>query len=351
MSTTNEAAVPPHLMNSGITDEPEPSLAAHLATRRRQRLQWVLGGVLLFVIGALTGFALSRRGDNPTLVTINGTPIDRQDYAHRCETVIANNAAIGQQVIRQMVQEELALQYAAKLGVMPTDADINRKFDEAAKSPGFYENLKKSLQTEQDVKRAIKVNLAQTAVLTKDTSVTDEDIQNYYKDNTNPKKPQARYYTPDAVQIAAVISDKESDIDNAIHDLARGASFAQVAQKYSKDKSSGNAGVLPPIRRGTMNNQKFPGMETKLFSLNPGDQVDKLKVGTTFWLVRCVGRTQEATQPFEKVKEECRQGALLLKGINARGKETQADYQGFVKTADVKAVNPQYAAATNLNGR
>jgi parvulin-like peptidyl-prolyl isomerase len=351
MSPTNDATVPPHLLNSGIDQEPEIPHTSRKAVPRKAIIPLIIGGVGLLAIGVLMGMLLSRRGDNPSLATVNGIPIDRQTYAHRCETVIANNAAIGPQVMRQMVQDELALQYAAKLGVTPSDELVNQKYDEASKSPDFATNLHKSLQTPDDVKHALKVSLAQNAVLTKGITVSDEEIQNFYKANIDPKNPRARYYTPDAVQIAAVISDKEVDINNALHDLASGASFAQVAQKYSKDKSSANAGVLPAIRRGTMNNQKFPGMEARLFSLSPGQQIDKLKVGNMFWLIRCIGRSQESTQPFDKVKEECRQGALLVKGINTNGKATQSDYQNFVRTAEIKAVQPQYADAVNLTGK
>jgi parvulin-like peptidyl-prolyl isomerase len=347
MSPTNDATVPPHLTNSGIIDEPSAVRFSRTPALHRL-LPMVIGGAVLFVLGLAMGSVLAHRNDDAPLATVNGIPIDQKAYNHRCETVIANNAAIGQQVMRQMVMDELALQYAAKQGVTPTEAEIDQKYNEAIKGPNFADNLKKSLQTQDDLKRAVKVQLAQTNVITKGVTVTDDDIKAFYKQNTDPKNPQARYYTPDAVQIAAIISDKEADINSALHDLASGAAFAQVAQKYSKDKSGANGGLLPAIRRGTLNNQKFPGLENQLFSLKTGMQADKIKVGSTFWLVRCVGRSLESSKPFDQVKEECREGALLTKGINANGKNVQADYQNFIKSADIKAVQPQYKDAVNI---
>jgi parvulin-like peptidyl-prolyl isomerase len=381
MSDQNRATVPPHLLHSGIdVDEmapapitdggspdnphPEPAYsttsgidtagpaASSRATAKRSNtLQMAMGGVILFVLGGAVGSVIAHRGDNPVLATVNGVPIDRQQYTHRCETTIVNNAAVGPQVLRQMVNEELALQYAAKQGVTPSDTDVEAKYEEAGKSANFADNLKKSLQTPADVKHAVKTTLAQSAVITKGSSVSDEEVQKYYQANIDPKNSNARYYRPDAVQVAAIISDKEADIDNAIHDLATGAAFTEVARKYSKDKSIANGGVLPAIRRGQMNSQRFPGLENRLFSLKPNQQIDKIKVGNTYWLVRCIGRSQESTVPFEKVKEECRQGALLVKGDNTNGQAVQKDYQDFVKNADIKALQPQYHDAVNVNGK
>jgi len=383
MSDENKAVVPSHLLNSGIdvaetesvpmtdrddatgprkpmraylTDtgiaEPEKTYTGSTATgKRRNMLAMALGGAILFALGGVVGSVSAHRGDNPVLATVNGVPIDRQQYTHRCETTIVNNAAVGPQVLRQMVTEELALQYAAKQGVTPLDLEIEAKYQEAGKSANFADNLKKSFQTPEDVKHAVKTNLARSAVITKGISVSDADVQNFYKVNTDTKNPNARYYRPDAVQVAAIISDKEADINNAVHELATGVAFADVARKYSKDKSSANGGVLPPIRRGQMNSQKFPGLQNQLFSLKPNQQIDKIKVGNTFWLVRCIGRTQESTVPFEQVKDESRQGALLVKGANTQGQAVQKDYQDFVKNADIKALQPRYRDAVDINGK
>ena len=76
--------------------------------------------------------------------------------------------------------------------------------------------------------------------------------------------------------------------------------------------------------------------------MTPGQQIDSVKVGSDWWLIRCIGRSQEATIPFDKVKEECRLGAMLAKGIATQGRSTQSDAAAFEKAADIKVIDPSY---------
>lgn len=206
--------------------------------------------------------------------------------------------------------------------------------------------LEDSHQTPEDIKRGIAVNLAQAATINKNVSVTEADAQAFYKQNTDPRNPNARYYRPEAIQIAAIISDNDSDIKSALHDLASGQSFAAVAQKYSKDASKQNNGLLPAIRRGATDPKKFPGMEQTLFKLKPGQQIDDIKLANAFWLIRCINHQTETTIPYEQVKAECLTGASLAKGLQTNGQALQADYAAFQKSADIKPIDPAYK---NLN--
>jgi parvulin-like peptidyl-prolyl isomerase len=235
--------------------------------------------------------------------------------------------------------------------VTPSDADVDKRYDKASKAQDFNENLRKALQTPDDVKHNIKVKLAQQNVITKGVSITDQEVDTFYKKYSDPSNPNAIYYRPEAVQVAAIISNNEADIKNAQHDLASGVSFADAAKKYSKDKSMANGGLLPPIRRGMLNPKQFPGVESQLFDMKPGQQKDDMKVGNMYWLVRCVAHGQEVHIPFDQVKDDCREAALLVKASQTNGQAVQKDYQDFVKSSDIKAVLPQYKDAVNINGK
>ena len=193
-----------------------------------------------------------------------------------------------------MVAEEMQLQFAQKQGVLPSDADVDAKLAQAKAQPNFAANLAASRQTEDDLRHSLRVNMAQAAVLTKGVTVTDADVKAFYDKNTDKKNPTSRYYTPDAVQVAVIVTPTQQSANQAVLDLAGGMSFAQAAQKYSKDSSASNGGLLPAILRGRSNLSKIPGLEPQLFNMQVGQQLSAVKIANAYWIIRCVGRAPAA---------------------------------------------------------
>lgn len=292
----------------------------------------LLGTALLC---SYVGYWLGTSRSNASIVTINGEGLSERDFLHRCQI------ATGTQTLQQMILEQEQLQFARKLGVFPPEKEVEAKFGEASRQPDFARTLASSHQTADDVRHSIRVNLAQAAVITKDITVSENDIRDFYVHNTDKKNPGARYYTPEAVLLAVIVSDTEADAKKALHELASGADFGTVAAHYSKDTSASNGGLLS-IRRGQMSTQKFPGLENRLFAMQVGQQLDLLPLAGKWWIIRCVGKTQEATVPFDKVQEECRAGALLTKGLQTNGPAMQGAFAEFQRTANIKATRPEY---------
>jgi parvulin-like peptidyl-prolyl isomerase len=314
------------------------------SARLSNRLRLLLLGAALFLLGGIAGSLITHLRDpsHAVVASVNGTPITQEQFFHRLQI------AAGTPVLRQMTTEELLLAFARQMGVLPTEAEVQAKYDQAQKQPGFTDTLAKSHQTPEDLKHSLLVNLARAAVFDKGVSVTDADIRAFYTLNADKRNPNARYYRPQAVQLAVIITDKTADIDKALHALASGTPFATAARALSKDRSSANGGLLAPLLRGRMDAKKFPGLEARLFAMQSGQQIDRVKVAGAWWIIRCVGKQAEATIPFDQVKEECREGALLSKGLAANGKSMQEEYAAFQKEAQIKALWPDYAEAVNV---
>lgn len=276
--------------------------------------------------------------DAQPIALVNGTAITRQAFTHRLET------ASGNAVLQQMLAEETQMQFARQYSALPNDAQVQVRYDEVSRQPDFARNLALIHQTPDDVKHALQVSLVRQAALTRGVQVSNEDVANFYKANADKNNPSARYYHPETVTVAAILSDKEADIDHALHELATGRPFAQVAQTYSRDSSKANGGLLAPIQRGHFNAKQFPGLEAPLFSLKVGEQIDKSKVAGAWWILRCVARTPEQTVPFPQVAAECRTGAMLTKGLPANAARVQSDFAAFQKSADINIVSPDYKA-------
>ena len=293
-----------------------------------------LAGLLLGIL-AIQLFHWSHR----VVATVNGAPIQERDFYHRLEL------AAGPQVLQQMVNEEMALQFAQKQGVLPSDADVEAKLAVARAQPNFAQNLASSRQTEDDLRHSLRVSMAQTAVLTKGVTATEADARAFYNKNIDKNNPTSRYYTPDAVQVAVIVTATPQAANQAVLDLAGGMSFAQAAQKYSKDASASNGGLLPPVVKGRSNLSKIAGLEDQLFKMQVGQQLSAVKIANAWWIIRCVGTAPATTQPYDKVKDEALLGAQLEKGLPVNGQTMQTGFAQFQRDSKITPVWPQYKPA------
>jgi len=90
-------------------------------------------------------------------------------------------------VLRELIDEEIVQQRAAKMNLTATNEEVDAKFAEM-KAPytedQFQERLKASNQTVDDLKRALRRNLTINKLLNKEINskitVTDADVANYY---------------------------------------------------------------------------------------------------------------------------------------------------------------------------
>lgn len=293
-------------------------------------------GGLMFVLGAGAATLWGHHAANAPVAVVNGEAISAQEFEHRLDL------AAGANVMQQLIDEKLQTQYAAKQNVLPSEAAVEDKYKLQSQAAGFADSLKKARQTPDDARLGIRNALTQQALVGKGVTVTDDDVRRFYEVNTDPRNPQARYYRPETVSVAVILSDKPDDIKNALHDLASGTAFTQVAARYSKDQSKANGGLLPPIRRGSTDAQKFPGLENALMALKPGQQIDTFKTAGALWIIRCVEHGAEVKVAFEQVKDECRQGALLTKGAQANGQTLQTQMQAFRRDAKIDLLRPEY---------
>lgn len=301
--------------------------------------------LLALGIGAGIGVLVMRQRHRARQIvaSINGVNITDEAFYRRLEL------ASGPAVIRQMVGEELQAQYAKKLNVFPTDAEVEARYAEASKQAGFAQNLAKTGQTIEEFKRSLRLGMAQEAVLNRGVQVTDADIHKFYTLNTDPKNPKARYYTPEITQIAVIVTTTEADVKAAQTALNQGVSWQDAAKKYSKDRSKDSGGLMPPIPRGRTRTSQVPGMEDAIFGLKIGEQLGPRKFAGAWWLIRCLDKKPAVTRPFEEVKEECKTGAMLTKGLPANAPKTQTDFADFQKKATVQAFWERYKNAVNPN--
>lgn len=322
--------------NARVRSAPKPAPPAPPV--RKSKFPLVIAAVVLFGAGAAIGSRVEKRKFNHVIITVNEDSISSDDFAHASE--IAN----GRQTIQKIIDEHLVVQFAKQKKVVPDQKAIEAKYAEEAKTPDFFKKLRQANKSPEDFKHDILVALCRQAVVDNGISASPAEIKEYYDHNIDPKNPAARYYHPETVQIQVVVTKDEAEIQKAWKDLQAGLPFTTAVQKYSKDVSRRNNGLLPAIRKGTIVSSKFPGLEQTLFEgLGVNALVPPHQYQGTWWVIKCLSHVVESTDSFDKVQQECSDAVLYNKGIKEKGGIIKKEEEEFVKKSKIEITIPQYA--------
>ena len=175
------------------------------------------------------------------------------------------------EVLRTLVDNEIMLQRAEKLGLMATDADVESKFAEL-KAPYTQEEFQKQLAARkmsvEDMKGQLKRDLSITKLFNKEItshiSISDKDVTDFYnanKSSFNFPEPQVHLAqilvtpTPDP-NVRNFKNDKAQNEEQARKKmemisarLKQGEDFVALAQNLSEDPTSatngGDLGFVP----------------------------------------------------------------------------------------------------------
>jgi peptidyl-prolyl cis-trans isomerase SurA len=233
--------------------------------------------------------------------TVDGRKIYRADLEKQYEnqTTGSQQQAVGEQatslrlsILHQLVDYEILMRRAEKLGLLATDDDVERKLNEI-KSPytkeEFEARMKERKLTLDDFKRDLRRQLTVEKVLNKEVTskinVTDQDITNYYnahKSEFNLVEPQyhlAQIFVTTAPnpQVHNLKNDKaqnEADarkkIQMIMNRLDSGDEFGTLAMDYSEDpEASGNGGDLGFAPESSLKNTD-PTTRDAVIKLKPG---------------------------------------------------------------------------------
>ncbi|MFT4114069.1 SurA N-terminal domain-containing protein [Silvibacterium sp.] len=151
-------------------------------------------------LAALCALAGCQRSHGPdVLATVNGKPIMKADVETRYQDTLGQSNQHPSQeqaniirlnVVRDLIDEEILMQRAAKLNLTATDEEVQSKINEI-KAPFTQEEFDKRLAqkhlTLDDLKREIRRGKTEEKLFNKEINskinVTDSDIASYYNAN------------------------------------------------------------------------------------------------------------------------------------------------------------------------
>ena len=307
---------------------------------RQQRFKlplWMVAAVM-FILGLAIGVVVMRqRAQSKTIVvSVNGATITRDDLFNQMQI------AHGAETVHTMVQNLLQVQFAAKKGLAPTQAQVDSEYAKMAARPNFAQALAQNGMTEGDFKEALRVQLAETNVITKGITATDADAQAYYKAQSDPNNLKAQFYHPAEVSLRAIATLTQPQAQKALAELASQTPFELVANTYSTDTSRSNGGLLTPLAFGRSPLHQTPALEQSVFALKVGDQLGPVLFAGKWWIFRCQNKAPATTIPYAQVQEQCLTGAKLVKGTAQNSQRIQQEFLDFQHQSNLQAFWPQY---------
>lgn len=241
--------------------------------------RFIIGIAVLGITLSTVGCPGKERGDD-TVAKVNGEKILRSEvekyYAN--QTAGSPQQPAGEQaisirlnILKQLIDYELMMQRARKLGLLATDEEVDAKFAEF-KAPYTQEEFDKHLKekniTADDFKRDLRRNLTIDKVLNKEVTskinITDADISTYYNEHkaefnfiepqyhlaqivvTTEPNPNVGNQKNDKAQNEAEARKK---VQMLVNRLESGEDFATVAMNYSEQantsQNGGDMGFIP----------------------------------------------------------------------------------------------------------
>jgi peptidyl-prolyl cis-trans isomerase SurA len=207
------------------------------------------------------------------MASVNGHPIYRSevDKYYANQTAGSDQQPTGEQavslrlsILNELVETEILMQRAEKLGLLATDEEVDRKLNEI-KSPYTAEEFSKRLQdkkiTVDDFKRDLRRSLTRDKVLNKEITsrinITDQDVSGYYNEHKAEFNLIEAQYHLAKIMVSAMGNAQVHNLQNSkaqngaealkkiqmiANRLDSGDDFATLAMNYSEDPDTSNNG-------------------------------------------------------------------------------------------------------------
>src|SRR3990167_6772788 len=232
-------------------------------------------------------------------------PVD-EDNIHKIEKEILN----------EMIEERLMLQFASNNNIKILDEDIKTAVEDVKKQNNFTdEMLEKALKNENvtinDYRERLKEQMMISKVINYEVKsnihIEENEIKKYYEEHRDEFKTQEEVRVRHMVFMYSEVERKKAaDILNKIRE---GEDFAKVASIYSEDPSAKSGGDLGYFSRGKM----IKDFEDAAFILKKGEVSDVIGTPYGFHIIKCEDKKEAGFRPVEEVSGEIEKTIFLEK--------------------------------------
>jgi parvulin-like peptidyl-prolyl isomerase len=227
-------------------------------------------------------------------------------------------------------------QKASDLNINVTDQDVDKRlqmvktqyFGQGGKCDAkceqkYQKQLKIQNLTEAKVRADIRASVVQNKLyekVTHDISVSDKEINDYYKKN------QRQYVQPASRDVRHILVKTKALADQVYQQLKHGANFAQLAKKYSQDPGTKNSGGKLTIQKG----RQVPQFDNVAFSLKTRELSQPVRSQYGWHIIQALTPVKKAqATPISQVRQAIRQQLLQQKKQQAMSKWVNDLQKGF----------------------
>jgi peptidyl-prolyl cis-trans isomerase SurA len=268
-------------------------------------------GLVMVSAFLLVGLSACNRNSSggDVMAAVNGRKIYRSevDKYYANQTAGSDQQPVGEQavslrlsILNELMETEILMQRAEKLGLLATDEEVDRKLNEI-KSPYTAEEFNKRLQdkkiTLEDFKRDLRRSLTRDKVLNKEITsrinITDQDVSTYYKEHKAEFNLIEAQYHLAKIMVSGVAGGQVHNLQNSkaqngaealkktqmvANRLDSGDDFATMAMNYSEDpdtsNNGGDIGMVPESSLKTAD----PATRDAVMKLKPGQYTPVIPV-------------------------------------------------------------------------
>ena len=279
--------------------------------------------ITMAITAGLIGLTACSNGDSEKVIETKAGDITKDEF------YTAMKDRHGEAVVQELVYEKVL---SEKYEV--TDKEVNAKLDELKEQMGdsFQMALQSSgYKTEDDFKRALKLNMLQEKAAIADIKVTEKELKEAY-DNAKPE-----------IQARHILVADEKTAKEVTAKLDKGEDFAKLAKEYSTDTGSAQkGGDLGWFGAGKM----VAEFEDAAYKLKKNEISEPIKSQFGYHIIQLLDKKDK--EPYEKMKADLEYDLKVSK-IDAAKVQTILDQ--LVKDADVKINDKDLSGAVSTSSK
>jgi peptidyl-prolyl cis-trans isomerase C/foldase protein PrsA len=225
----------------------------------------------------------------------------KHEYRHVPAHEVPNWATVKEALLENAIERRLLLQEARRRGIRVPAADIEkavRLSSAGYERDRFEENLLATGQTLTEFRAGVEERLSMEALFReavfKPIRVEDSEARAHYQ--ANPE----RFAVPEAVHVLHIAVRMEPEARRLWERIHNGASFEELARRYSVSPDGAKSGDVGFITRG----QKPRFFEDACFRLKPGQLSPVTPSEYGYHLFKVLEKRAMRSRTFEEARSE-----------------------------------------------
>ncbi|MEH7159182.1 peptidyl-prolyl cis-trans isomerase [Neobacillus drentensis] len=263
----------------------------------RKQLWLVIAGLVLVNCLTIVFFLTKTELAGSTLLneepvaTIGKKSILRQEWLNELE------ARYGKDVLKEMVNQKVVEEMAAKYKIKVSSQDVERELRMLQATTNSF--TKQNNKNEKRWKEQIRTNLLLEELLTKDVKVSTGELESYYEKNKD------LFNVPSAYHVSQIVVASLDEADKTLQELAQGSDFSTLAMERSIDEFSANeGGDIGYISEG---DERYPSQYIEIVKeLKKDEYSQPVQVEEGYAILKLEMKITGRTYTFADVKEQIR---------------------------------------------